>query len=193
MTVSWQSPPSLLQIVRERVHPEGEEAYGRVEKALARLCRGRAPNRYLALASIRPPRDVWWLNMHESRADVERVTKGYASDPELLESMRKLAEGKKGLTDDPVEVMATFRRDLSDGSPWQVGELRFTVVREIARPVRSSGAVFELPDGRAYVFAAADSMKEAIQAGDAQILEVRPKWSYPQDSWVAKNPELWKR
>jgi hypothetical protein len=198
MTLSAQSPPAMLQIVRERIHPGGEQAYGRVEEELARLCRGRCPNRYLALASAGSPKEVWWLTMYDAQTDVDRVAKAYAADQELLDSMRKLALGRKGLTDDPVDVMTAFRRDLSEASSWRIGELRFAVVREIKPPAKSPGAVFELADGRAFVFAAASSIADAtgIAAAwgtGAQVLEVRPEWSFPQDSWVARNPELWKR
>jgi hypothetical protein len=94
--------------------------------------------------------------------------------------------------------MTTLRRDLSDASPWLIGELRFAVILEKRTPAKASGAVFQAPDGRAFVFAAAsDRAAAGWVAGalgrDAQVFEVQPQWSLPEETWIARNPELWKR
>src|SRR5882762_5098512 len=126
MNGSAQSPPSLLQIVQERLNPDAEPVYGKIEEQLAALCaRMNAPNRYLALASLTLPREVWWLNAYASPADVDRIAEAYARNMELMTAMRELAQGKKGLASDPIDLMATLRGDLSDASPWLIGELRF--------------------------------------------------------------------
>ncbi len=191
--------PYLLQIVQERLNPDAEQAYGNVEEALARLCgRMNCPNRYLALASLDLPREVWWLNIYGSQADVERVRQGYASNPTLLSAMQELAAGKKGLTSESIELMTTCRPDLSDGSAWLIGERRFAVIFEMDASVKAPGTVFEVPDGRAFVFSAASTRSDAerlvINLGkNARVFEVRPEWSLPYDVWVTRNPDLWKR
>jgi len=89
MIVSGQSLPKILQIVQERLNPDAEQAYGRIEEELARLCaRMNCPNRYLALASVDLPRDVWWLNTYASQTDVDRIARAYANDPALTTAMR---------------------------------------------------------------------------------------------------------
>ncbi len=192
-------PPRLLQIVQERLNPEAEPAYGRIEEELAHLCsRMHCPNRYVALASIDLPRDVWWLNTYSSQADANRVARFYERNTALTAAMRELAEGKKGLTSDPVDLMTTLRDDLSDDSAWRIGELRFAVIREMRIPVRAAGAVFQASDGRAFAFAAAAVREEAdrfaaAMGGGARLFEVRPQWSLPHDDWVVRNPQLWRR
>lgn len=199
MTLSAQSPPPLLQIVQERLNPDAEQAYGKIEEELARLCaRMNCPNRYLALASVTLPREVWWLNGYASQADVDRVAQGYARNTALTRAMRELSQGKKGLTSEPIDMMTTLRHDLSDASPWRIGELRFAVIVETRTPVKAAGAVFQVRDGRAFVFAAASDREEAdrlasVLGRDARVFEVRPQWSFPSDAWVARNPEVWKR
>jgi hypothetical protein len=193
-----RQPPPLLQIVQERLKPDAEQAYGKIEEDLARLCaRMKCPNRYLALASVELPREVWWLNTYGSQAGVDRVGEAYTRDPTLLAAMSELAQRKKDLTSDPVDLMTTLRRDLSDASPWMIGEVRFAVVLELSAPVKASGAVFQAPDGRAFVFAAASDREQADRIGSAlgraaRVFEVRPQWSFPYDAWVARNPALWK-
>jgi len=83
--------------------------------------------------------------------------------------------------------MATLRADLSDASPWLIGEFRFAVVLETHAHAKASGAVYALPDGRVFVFAAAESRAEADRlAGglgrDARVFEVRPQWSFPYEA-----------
>jgi hypothetical protein len=199
MSLSAESPPPLLQIVRERLNPDAEQAYGKIEEELARLCeRMNSPNRYLAFASESLPREVWWLNTYASQADVDRVAQGYARNSALTTALLELSQGKKGLTSEPVDLMTTLRRDLSDVSSWRIGELPFAVILEVRAPAQAPGAVFQAPDGRAFVFAAAADHEEAgrlitVLGGDARLFEVRPQWSRPYDAWVARNPVLWKR
>ena len=199
MPLAAQQPPALLQIVRERLNPKAETKYGKIEEELARLCtRMDSPNRYLALASLTVPREVWWLNMYTSQADVDRVAEGYARNIALSAAMRQLAQGKQGLTTDPIDIMTTFRPDLSDSSPWRIGELPFAVVLQTQIPARAAGTVFQSPEGGAFVFGAAASRKEADRmvsalGRNARVFAVRPEWSRPYDNWVALNPRLWRR
>src|SRR5262249_38408898 len=106
--------------------------------------------------------------------------------------------GQEGVNQVPVEMIITFRRDLSDNSAWRIGELRFALIREMRTPVSTSGTVFQAPDGRAFAFAAAATREEvdrftAAMGGGARLFGVRLQWSLPNDDWVSRNPELWKR
>jgi hypothetical protein len=199
MPVGVQTPPALLQIVREKLRPGVEQDYGRIEEELARACaRLGAPNRYLALASIGKPVEVWWLNMYASESAVDHVAEAYARNTPLMTALRELSANKVGMTDVPIDVMTTFRSDLSSPDAWQIGQLRYAVVSDLQAPERSEGAVFQSPDGRALVIIAAsdrnDAERRASQLGPgAMIFEVRPQWSLPEDSWVSLNPQLWKR
>jgi hypothetical protein len=194
-----QPPPALLQIVQERLNPNAEAAYGKIEEELARLCtRMDSPNRYLALASLTLPREVWWLNMYASQTDVDRVAEGYARKTALTAAMRQLAQGKQGLTTDPIDIMTTFRPDLSDSSPWRIGELPFAVVLQTPMPAKAAGAVFQSPKGGSFVLVAAASRKDSdrmvsVFGRNARIFVVRPEWSRPYDKWVSLNPRLWRR
>lgn len=199
MALSAQSPPSLLQIVQERLNPDSEKAYGKIEEELAQLCAEmRCPNRYLALASLTLPREVWWLNTYGAQADVDRVERAYARNAALMAAMRELAATRKGLTSEPVNMMTKFRPDLSDASPWLIGEVRYAVVLEMQTAAKASGSVFQNSDGRVFIFTAAAGNAEASRLAsalgrNARVFEVQPHWSYPYDIWVARNPGLWKR
>jgi len=196
-TVEGQSPPLLLQIVTERLRAGVEKDYGRIEGELRDACRRLgAPNRYLALVSINRPTEVWWLNMYDSQAAVARVAEAYSTNTTLLTALRELSAKKHGMTEPPLDRMTKFRSDLSSADPWRIGELQYTVVRELHTPAKSVGAVFQSPDGRAFVLIAASDRDNAEQQAErlgegARIFEVQPKWSLPQETWVSLNPRLW--
>jgi len=197
-TVEGQSPPLLLQIVIERLRAGVEHNYGRIEEELLDTCRRLgAPNRYLAMVSINRLTEVWWLNTYDSQAAVARVAEAYAMNTALLTALRELSAKKNGMTDPPLEQMTQFRGDLSSADPWRIGELQYAVVRELHAPAKSVGAVFQSPDGRAFVLIAASDLNIAQQQSErlgkgARIFEVQPKWSLPQETWVSLNPRLWK-
>jgi|SRR5579871_2154423 len=199
MPISGQPPPALLQIVQERLNPGAEQAYGGIEEELARLCaRMNCPHPYLALVSVTLPLEVWWLNMYASQTEVDRVAQDYERNVALMAAMRELAQGKNGLTSEPIDMITALRRDLSDASPWLIGELRFAVILEKGTPAEASGTVFQAPDGRAFVFASASDRAAADRVAtslgpDARVFEVQPRWSLPDEKWIARNPELWKR
>ena len=195
--MSTQSPPPLLQIVTERLRPGAEDAYAAIEEQLLHACRTlNAPNRYLALVSVDQPTEVWWLNMYDSYAEVDRIAAAYASNTTLMTALQELSAKKSGLTEPPVDRMTCLRSDLSGRETWQIGELQFAVVREVLTPAATPGAVFQWPDGRACSLIAAPDLESAKQQatrlGDgARIFEVEPSWSLPHDAWVRRNPKLW--
>ena len=197
MNRDTQTPPALLQIVRERLLPGMEEDYGRIEEQLARACsRLGAPNRYLALASMTRPMEVWWLNMFCSEEAVASVAEGYSRNTPLMTALRELAVRKTGMTEAPIDLMTKFRPDLSSPNAWRIGELRYAAVLELKTPVKSAGAVFQSPDGGAFVLSAAadynDAERRASDLGPVgRIFEVQPPWSRPEDRWISVNPELW--
>ena len=191
--------PALLQIFRERLKPDAEAAYGRTEERIARFCaEHECPNRYLALVAIGSPREVWWLNEFSSRAELERVTAFYAENRGVTEAMQELARGKAVLTEKPIDLLTSFRPDLTGGNEWRMGETRFAVIRAFPTPQRAPGFLFEASDGSAFAIAAAATRTEAERLsgllGDgAALFEIRTEWSYPSDDWIARNPDLWKR
>jgi hypothetical protein len=198
MPFEGQKPPPLLQIVRDKLKPGTEQDYGKIEEELARACfRLGAPNPYLALASITPPADVWWLNMYASESAGDRIKEGYERNTALMTTLRELSAKKVGLTDVPIDLMTKFRNDLSSSDAWRIGELRYAVVQELQAAASSAGAVFESAEGLAFVLVAAADRQTAEQRAlplgpAARIFEVRPRWSLPHDRWVSTNPQLWR-
>jgi hypothetical protein len=191
-----QEPPPILQITIERIKPGALGEYGAIEERLAEVCdRLACPNSYLALLSADEPKEVWWLVMYPSQAEVDRVARAYEQNQPLLSAMRELAALKKDITEEPIAYFTSYRTDLSDESPWRIGSDAITVIA--TGTDLAVGATFEAADGKRFAISSAATTASASVAAEglgstARIFEVRPSWSKPDDAWVARNSELWR-
>jgi hypothetical protein len=192
------TPPDVLQVVVERIVPGGEARYDVVEKQLAELCKRRdCPNAYLALESFETPKEIYWLTAYRTPADVERIAAAYESNASLRAEMAELAAPKEELVEQPPEtIMLRYREDASDGSPWLVGIVPYTVIAESGDAASSGGTVFETDGGRRLVFVPAANAEDAnaiapaLGAG-AKRFVLRTDWSKPAGAWIVANPALW--
>jgi hypothetical protein len=185
--------PAILQITIERIHGGGEAVYAELEERMAETCvRLACPNSYLALESVRPPREVWWFVEYATEAEVERVRQAYEQNRPLLNALVDLGALKKDITDAPVEHMTKHRADLSIGASWRTGSDPFVVIATEA----ATGSVFESAEHAMFTVVSAASLVEADAVAaklglSARVFRVQPLWSRPGESWVAANPDLW--
>ena len=196
--LAQEPPPQILQIYRERLKPGAEAAYGRIEEEIARTCaRLKCPHAYLALESVAEPKEVWWLNAYTSEADRDRVGRAWDEHAAVTAALRRIAPRKKGLTDEPVNVFAAFRSDLSAASCWRMAGTRFFTIVMTSADGNVDGCVFMVPDGTRFAFTPAatraDASRQAAAAGaDGKVFAVRPSWSVPEEAWVAADPGFWR-
>lgn len=177
-----QTPPAILQIVRETILPGGEAKYDEIERALARLCAEQdCPNRYLAMASADSPTEVWWFNTYASQADVQRIADAYAARPELTAEMTRLADGKKAIVRPTPDVFYVPARAQTRGVRWRVGETPYAVVTETLNGA-NAGFAFTAPNGRALRIETAATQEDAARLAarwgpPARVLALRLEWS----------------
>jgi hypothetical protein len=192
-TSSADRSPAILQITIERIHAGNEARYGQLEERMAASClRLGCPNSYLALESVRAPKEVWWFVEYATDAEVERVRQAYEKNPQLLTALADLAALKKGITDMPVEHMTKRRGDLSIAAPWRIGSEPFVAIATEA----AAGSVFESAEHAMFTVLSAASLVDADAVAaklgpSARVFRVQPSWSRPAEVWVAANPELW--
>ena len=185
----------LLQIYRERVKAGREADYRAVEEEAARICaRHRFPNPHLAMEAESGPKEVWWLNAFASEEARQRVSADYEADAELVRALTEHGRRKQGLTEAPIDVVTTYRPDLSR-TPWDPAGARFLVVRTAERELSSEGSVFEAPDGGFYALTLARTHSDAAKAAaiepGAIVFAVRPWWGHPAKEWIAADPGFW--
>lgn len=199
MPAAAQSRPLLiLQIYRDFLEPGSEAAYSKVEEDAVRICAElKCPHPYLAIESLSGQKEVWFFNGYAGPAEQERVAENYKKNTVLLAALAGINKRKRGLTGSPVNVFADYRRELSHGVPWSLGQGRFLVIEVTQGKPRTAGTVFEAADGTKFIVSPARTRSEADEkvAGsnsEARVFAVRPDWSLPSAGWVASDPEFWR-
>ena len=186
----------VLNISREFPIPESEEQYRKIEEDAARICAElKCPNPYIGIESLTGPKEAWWINGFASMDARTRVGEQYASNRQLTDALNRITERKRDLVADSTEVVAIYRKDLSHGPRWEVGQGRFLVITITRDKPAGEGTVFETADGTRFVIRGERDAGEAeSKAKDgAQIFAVRPYWSMPAKEWITADPEFWKR
>jgi len=196
--VAAQETPLLL-VYRDFVTPGRESAYRALEEEAARHCADHGfTNPHVALESLSGPTEVWWLNAFASEAARARATEGYLAKPALVAALQGIGKRKaeQGLTGAPLEVLTTYRSDLSRGASWSPAGARFVVVTVTRKAPAAGGAVFEAPDGTLYVLTTARTQRQAEREAaahgpEARVFAVRPYWGMAAPEWIAADPGFW--
>src|ERR1700688_3658124 len=118
--LAQEHPPQIMEIYRDPLRSGSEARYQKIEEEGARICAEmQCPHPYLALESLRGPKEVWFLNMFESEAEKQAVSDAYAKKPALMGALKDIAASKKGLIGEATNIFATYRPDSSNGT-WRL-------------------------------------------------------------------------
>jgi hypothetical protein len=195
--LAQSGPPQLLQVVREPVKVGNEAAYTEIENETARACvELKCPHPHLALEPVVGPMEVWWFNLFASEADRQRVTDAYSRNRPLMAVLERNNRRKASHTGTPVDLLLTYRRDLSRGATWGPAGARFVVATITTGSVQRQGSVFDAPDGTRYILRSAKTRDEADAlafgaGGETTVLAVRPSWGLPAKDWIDADPDFW--
>jgi hypothetical protein len=195
--MAQERPPQSLQIVRESLKKGGEAAYKVIEEDATRICADlKCPNSHLAMESVAAPKEVWWLTPYQSESDRQRVAAGYANNPALMAALLEIPKRKQGLVGVPIDILANYRRDLSEKDSWKVEATRFFVVT-VTKGEAQPGALFEAADGTCFVLRPATTRRQsdalvAAAGPGTTVFAIRPYWGMPAKEWIAADPEFWK-
>lgn len=187
-------PPQVLQVVREPIKVGGETAYTAIENETARACAElKCPHPHLALEPVGGPKEVWWFNLFASETDRRRVTDDYARNRPLMAVLERNSKRKASLTGAPVNLLLSYRPDLSRGARLELAGARFIVVTVTTGSVWPDGWVFDAPDGTRFVLRPVKTRDEAERlafgAGvETTALAVRPSWGMPAKDWIEGRP-----
>jgi hypothetical protein len=194
--IAQQAAPRFMYIYRDSLKRGVDSAYRALENEGAQICADlRCPNPYLAIESVSPPHEAWWLNTFVGAADTARVAHVYATDRALSEALGSVAKRKAALIGTPVQGFAVYRRDLSRGQAWSASGARFVVITVTRRPRRVNGWAWAMADSTLYVLRPAPTrhVADAIaRETNGRVFAVRPNWSMPAPEWVAADPEFWR-
>ena len=190
------SVPSLLLLSREKVLTGKMVAYDTNESRIAATCaRMRCPHPYLALRSIGTPDEIWWLNEYVSAAEKSSADAKWQTDPSM-KVLRPLGLRKDSLRQVLKTTLLRRIAEASPGPPWSIAGTHFLLFADAGEASGFSGSVFEAPDGRQFVIAAATDLSEAQQRAapygrSVSILAVERRWSFPSAEWISADSVFW--
>jgi len=192
-------PPRILEVYREYLKPGAVQALHQIEVDAAQICiRLKFPHRYLVLESLTGPKEFWYLNAFDSQADMDEVGRQYEGNKALTSALAENLKRKAPfLAAESTNVFLQYRPELSGGTPWAMGHGRFLVTVWTKGTAGAAGTVFEGPDGNRLVIRAvrtrAEAESMAAAAGvDAQVFAIHPELGWPNEEWVAADPEFWR-
>ena len=191
------SVPSLLLITKEKVLTGKMVAYDTNESRVAATCvRMRCPHPYLALRSIGTPDEIWWLNEYISAAEKSSADAKWQMDPSM-KLLRPLGLRKDSLRQVLKTTLLRRIAEASPGPPWSIAGTRFLLFADAGEVAGFSGSIFEAPDGRQIVIAAAADLSEAQQRAapygrSMSILAVERRWSFPSTEWISADSVFWR-
>ena len=185
-----------LLLARERVRPGRESAYDDNERQLAGVAAALGcPHPYLAVATLQPPLEVWWVNAFSSQQERDGLSAAYARNQPLMEAMGPLGQRKEAFRESLTSVLTEYRSDLSGGTILRIAGSRYFVVDTMPAD-GAGGAIFEAADEQRFAIATTRQRDAAQRLADALgaraiVLEVQPQWSFPAAAWIDADPELW--
>jgi hypothetical protein len=190
--------PQLVQIVREPITPGNERVYQVIEDEIAQACVDLScPHPHLALEPLSGPPEVWWFNFFESEEERRQVTRDYENNESLMDVLTRGSERKSKLTGEILNLVVTYRPDLSRSTGWELSGRRFIVVTILSEAAEHQGSVFEAPGGSYFVLQPAVTEVEAERLAsegspDTTVLAVRPSWGLPAKEWIESDPAFWR-
>ncbi|MGA2590110.1 MAG: hypothetical protein ABSH32_09360 [Bryobacteraceae bacterium] len=192
-------PPQILEVAREYLRPGAVQAVHKIEVDAAQICiRLKFPRRYLVLESLTGPKEFWYLNAFDSQAELDEVGRQYEGNKALTSALAENLKRKAPyLAAESTNVFLNYRPELTVGTPWVMGHGRFVVTAWTKEPARTSGTVFEGPDGNRLVIRAvrtraeAESILAAAGAG-THVFAIHPELGWPDEEWVTADPEFWR-
>ena len=189
--------PQYLLIVRERLRPGSDAAYAQNEMRIAATCAAlNCPHPYLALASTAGDKEVWWVNVFASEEEKDQLEPAYARNERLMAELRRLGKRKEAFRQALTTTLTKYRPDLSGAAVWRVNGARFFVINSSLDERGAVGVVFESSAGQRFAVASAHDRAAAQhiagRAGPGSVmLAVQPQWSFPDEAWIAADPDFW--
>lgn len=120
-TLAAQSmgPPAYLQIFRERIKVGHVAAHRQVEAGWPRAFAGaKIANNYMALSSMYGPNQMWFVEPHNSLAEIDAANKAIDAAPGLTGELDRLSAADAAHVDNVDALLARYVPEASNpGSP----------------------------------------------------------------------------
>jgi hypothetical protein len=119
------SPPAYLRIFREEVKPGRGGPHVALESAWAHTFeKAKIPIYNIALTTMYGPSEVWFVEGHESIAEIDEVFKAIDAAPGLGDRIDRLAQADAANVSRTTSVLARYLPDLSNGPNIDASQMR---------------------------------------------------------------------
>jgi hypothetical protein len=119
-------PPAYIQIFREQVKFGRAGAHLVTEAGWPRAFgKAKIKNNYMGLTSIYGPSEAWFVEGHESVAEIEAANKAIAAAPGLEAELDRLQQADAANVTGADAILARFVPDASNPGEVKLGEIRF--------------------------------------------------------------------
>jgi len=138
-----QAPPPLMMFYREEVKPGHGAAHAATEAAWGRvLAKGKSTDYYLGMSSLTGPSEAWFIMGYRSYADWEAKQNEADKNPAFKKEIDAISLKDGDHLGGTRSFLGSYRKDLSFGSPVEIGKMRYLRVRTF-RVKQGQGRVFE--------------------------------------------------
>lgn len=186
-TPAPEGPPKIILIYREELKPGKGAMHEKVEADYVQaFARSKTPINYLAMTSASGPSEAWFVEAHDSFAEIENWGKEVDKRPALSAELKQLDQRDGELRSNQRIIVATYREELSYRAGVNIPQMRyfnittirvrpgheqdFTEARKIVNAAHEKAnmdehwAVFQVvsgaPSGTYLIFLPMKSMKE---------------------------------
>ena len=119
-------PPAYIQIFREQVKFGRVGAHVQTESGWPRAFgKAKIKNNYIALTSVYGPNEAWFVEGHESIAEIEAANKAVGAAPGLEAELDRLSQADAANVSGSDAILARFVADASNPGQVNLGEIRF--------------------------------------------------------------------
>lgn len=118
-------PPAYLQIFREEVKPGRGGPHVANEAAWSyAFAKAKIPNNYLAMTTIYGPSEAWFVEGHESVAEIDEVNKAIDAAPGLNDETDRFAQADAANISSTRSILGRYLPDLSNGPNIDASQMR---------------------------------------------------------------------
>jgi hypothetical protein len=119
------SPPAYLQVFREQVKPGRAGQHVITEAGWPRaFAKAKMKNYYIGLTAVYGPPEAWFVEGHESMAELEESNRAIDTAPGLNAEMDKLSQADAANISDARGFLGRFRSELSNPGKVDVAKTR---------------------------------------------------------------------
>lgn len=125
-------PPKVIRIYREEVKPGMTAAHRKLEVPFPRaFTRANGSNHYIGLTSISGPNEAWFIEPHESFAEIEKFDQEDAKNTALSAEIDQLLEHDGSVLSGSRAILARLEEDLSFRPGFNMAMMRFVSVNTV--------------------------------------------------------------